>query len=185
MLLHLDAIDDFGLAGELLVVGLGVRGRLKVFLFLVLDWHLRQEELEVAAVQLEVDELVDHLADLLTVALHEGLDAELLDVREAELFQISQELAECGLMVAFEVAEIYEDSLLLALKAGVVSNRRRAARSTYLLFVQTHQPIGHVVQDVDPGRLVVLVQRRVRKEHPADALVLPAPAECVLVVEQA
>lgn len=186
MLLHLNSIDYLTLTSEFLVLGLRLRRDIELLLFLFIvrnDW---QHELEVTPVQLKINKFVNHLTYLLAVALHQDLYLQLLDVWQPELLEVAQQFTERGFVVAFEVAEVYKDSLFLALKAGMVSNQitpSRDAQSTYLLFVETHQPIGHVVQHMDSNLFVLLIHWRVSEVHSTDALVLPTSAEGILVVE--
>ena len=58
------------------------------------------------------------------------------------------------------------------------------ANCTYLLLVQAHQPVAHVIQHVQPRKLILVAERRVSEIHARNALVLPATAKCVLVIQQ-
>lgn len=56
-------------------------------------------------------------------------------------------------------------------------------KQTYLVLVEAHEPVDHVVKRVY-SILVLVGLRRVRPVDSGNAFVLPAPAEGVLVVKQ-
>lgn len=55
---------------------------------------------------------------------------------------------------------------------------------TYLFLVQAHQPVAHVVQHVQARLLVLITQRWMGEVDARNALMLPASAKRVLIIEQ-
>ena len=187
MLLHFDAIHQLTLP-YVGFVWIGLSRHLEVlsfvfFLLLRKDWR---QELKVTTIKLKVDEFINELTRLLTVTFEQLLDFKRLDIRKTEFLEVRQHFDDCLVELSFKVLEIDEDSLLLTLKAIAMSLHPKyqiKQLSTYLIFIETHEPVRHVIQQVDSTSLVFSLQRRMSEVNPADARVLPASAECVLVVE--
>jgi hypothetical protein len=83
---NLDAIYHFVATCEL-VIG-NVIQLITLHLLIVVRGVDRELELKVSAVELNVDEFIDELADDLTIARPETLDLETLDVGDAELLEV-------------------------------------------------------------------------------------------------
>jgi len=85
---------------------------------IVISWENWQLELIVPAVQLNVKQLIDDMANSLSIAHDEVLRLAVLGALGPELFNISDQLRQCVCQVALEVLEWYEYAKFLRLNAN-------------------------------------------------------------------
>ena len=62
---------------------------------------------------------------------------------------------------------------------------KEIGNNTYLFFIQRHQPIYHIIQNVNPLWFCLICFKWVSKEDSRYLGVLPAFAKLILVVEEA
>lgn len=154
--MNLNAVDDFIFPGVLFINGILVVILITTVVTRIVRRNNWLEKLELTPVQLDVDKLVNELANCLTKAWLEVLNLDVLNVREPKLLEIIDHFGESIIKLALKVLEVDKYSLFLALKNKVSDFQN----CTYLFLVKTDQPVDHVVKHVDAVSFV-LVQWRV------------------------
>ena len=77
-------------------------------------WH----ELKITTIQLLIDKLINELADCLSIARAYMVGLDVLDIGQTALLQICEQFFDCLVGLSFEVPEVDEDALLLALNTN-------------------------------------------------------------------
>ena len=122
MCLNFYTVYDLILTLEFFILAVLIIDFLPTQLIVVFLGKLGLLEFKVSPVKLQIDKLVNQLADNFAVPLSEGLNFDIFDVWEAEVLQVFDHLSHGVIDLALEVFEVYEHSLFFILKTGHIRN---------------------------------------------------------------
>lgn len=166
MSLNLNPIDDLILALKLIAIAflsLAITPIINIILR-----YLRRQEFEFSSVQLHIYQLVNKLTYNLTIARSQIFYFKIFHVGKTNLLEITDHFRQRIMCLAFEISEIDKYTLLLR-----------------HFFIETYQPIYHIIKHMYPLKFILVAMRRMCKIDSGNALVFPAFAKLIFVIEQA